>query len=686
MMKKYDWKVSLRPQGLLWAPVLYVCCFAGSIAIPARGQAPMPPTPPVRQEANTPLPDPFYNALEGLSKKYDIAIIAEGRPFPQTKHGPLSNSGAMPDNGAMPENGEDPAQEEDMPQADKDADAPPPTREAAQDAEVQRVANKYDYDAVRQGKVYLLQKRYTNPDDLPEVSPEELREWVKHLDVLGGGRTVEKALVSSVNETLLNIARSRHPVTQDEFVYRVLHNGVILRDFVNSPSIPDMHMYWLTRSFFFLSHEDRNRATRDLLANSLPRDPIFHWQPLGQTPVFGYDTQFTRQSNLLFIPASDCDRIVVVPYGTPLPRSDYWMRMETQLPDPDPSDPAGLSDQTKRFLDDNGRSSRAITLAEAINPINKTIPKTPGYKIYQVDPIYASKRVTMVGTEKLSPETLMQSLAAVFGLGVDHRRDDHVVLNRVPETRPDNFDFTVFREYDKYVRQRIPAPIYRVIHASFLAGRSKAKNQEGQELLAFETQYEFQKIGATLRNAAMRQFRYLAEPQVKAAPKEKLSLSHLGEREQKLFMFAQTIPAYAGACELAEIPLPPYLTHSNYYMANAKITGGVYQKGGSPTGPYVYDPHYFSKMIFNARGYSCPDDTARLALYVTYVDPNSGVAYGPVQFLDVSLYLSDLQGAQSMRPQPLLPGCLRPRGVPRTDCYCRFRQHQMLSRCHGAGS
>jgi hypothetical protein len=189
--------------------------------------------------------------------------------------------------------------------------------------------------------------------------------------------------------------------------------------------------------------------------------------------------------------------------------------------------------------------------------------------------------------------------------------------------------------------------VIRVIHARFLAGRTKTKNQEGPELLQFETQYEFQRMGATFRNAAMRMFRYLAEPQVKAQPEEKLALSRLGERERMLFMFARTVSAYAGECELAEIPLPPYVTHIDDYSANVKITGGVYRKGDSPKGPYIYDPIYFSKinlrqMMQEPSGYSCPDDSARLALFVTYVDPQSGVAFGPVQFLDVSLYLPDL--------------------------------------------
>jgi len=617
-------------KGLIHGGLLFVYCFGVSVAPPSWGQASMPPTQPA-PEATAPLPDPFYLALEGLSKKYGVAFVAEGRPLLSSKTGPLllQNGDAAPEEAATDP---DPTAQQDL----------------SQEEAVQKVAARFDYDAVRHGSVYLLQKLYTNPDDLPEVTPEELRGGLKSLGApIRFDRTFAKAFASSVNANLLDITKSRHPVTQAEFVYRVLHNGKILHALVDSPaSMPDMFMYWLARDFFFLSHDDRARATRDLLANSLPRDPVFHWQPFGQTPVFGYDTQFNPQANRLFIPAGDCDRIVVTPYGTPLPRADYWMRTGTRLPDPDPTDPKTLSAEMKRFLDDNGKSSRAVTIAEALSALNKRVPKGIGSKIYQPDPIYASKRVTMVGTEKLSPETLIQCLAAVYGLGVEHRRDDHVVLTGLPgPTLEDEAAKTYFRGYDKYAQKALPPPLYRVLHARFLAGRTKTKNQEGPRLLEYDTQYEFQRLAATLRNTAMRQFRYLAEPQVKAADKEKLPLSHLGEREQKLFMFAQTIAAYAGHCELAEIPLPPYVTHSNVFQhpGVVKITGGVYQKGGSPTGPYVYDPLYFSRMTSGGSGYSCPDDTARLALFMTYTDPNSGVSYGPVQFLDTSLYLPDLE-------------------------------------------
>ena len=617
----------------------------------------MPPAA-AGQEAAPLLPDPFYDALDALSQKYHVAFIAEGRPFLAGKNGPAP--GANSEQASGPDPTMDPMPKEEA------ANSMPHKSLSPEEAEVQKVAARFDYDFWHQGNIYLLQKRYSNPGDLPEVTPEECSGlWLRCDNVssritMANGFPVlnsrEKNIAGGVNEALLDLTRSRRRVTQEDFVHAVLfgsrdsgfggsgttHILQHIRPLIN-PVPPDFHMPGLMENFVLGSYSDRLQATHSLLANIRRLDPVFHWQTLGQSPVFGYDTQLGPHTDLLFLPASDCDRIIVAPYGTPMPRPDFWMRTENHLPDPDPTDPKTLSPETKRFLDDNGRSSRAVTIAEALAPINKRVPKTPGYKIYQADPTFAAKRVTLVGTEKLSPETLMQSLAAVYNLNVEHRRDDHVVLTWKPMIMPLEGG-NGKGGYGKHVRASISDPIYRAIHARFLADRTKVKNQEGPVLLEFETQYEFQRIAASFRNTAMQMFRYLAEPQVKAQPKEKLPLSRLGEREHTLFMFAQTVSAYAAACEVVDIPLPPYLfvgdsVWDDYYGARVKISGGVYRKGDSPKGPYNYDALYFSRIVNR----SCPDDTARLALFVTYINPNSGVAYGPVQFVDLSLYLPDLQ-------------------------------------------
>src|SRR5258708_5070168 len=81
-MREHAWKARLDRRGFAWIGFISVCCFGGSAGQYAWGQASMPPTASA-QEATALRPDPFNAALEELSKKFGVAFVAEGRPFPQ---------------------------------------------------------------------------------------------------------------------------------------------------------------------------------------------------------------------------------------------------------------------------------------------------------------------------------------------------------------------------------------------------------------------------------------------------------------------------------------------------------------------------------------------------------------------------------------------------------------------------
>lgn len=598
----------------------------------------MPPTVPAVKEALPLLPDPFYNALDRLSQKFKIAIVAEGRPFPQNKGAKAPLSGVIADAAEQQDRDgkagkEPPAGNEG--QAGDQEEAIPPSGGLSPEEEVKAIAERFDYTSVQQGNVYLLTKRYTNPEDIPEVTAEECRTRLSmpfnfgtRFALVNGVLKIhptEDRIISSVNSRLLDDARLlRRRLSMEEFTERLI--GAI----DHSP----MGLYEVAQQFYFQSHEDRLRATNAVLESIRNFDPIFHWQIIDKKPVFGYDGRLGADNVEFFLPMSDCDRASVVPYGTPLPRPDYWVRTEMRLPDPDPTDPATLPRETKRFLDDNGRSSRALTIADVVAGLNR---REKGRLVYKVEPVYAAKHVTIAGCDTLPPQNVMQAIAAVYGLGVEHRKDDTVNIIHLPPNVSNIAYLTYLRQLDKYTQLFLPSPLYRAIHARFLDARTKPQNKEGKELLEYRTQFEFQRIADNYRNSALRMLRYLAEPQVKAQPRQRLALSKLDARSQKLFLFAQAVSGYASLCEIAEIPAPLFITHSVDFDRNVRITGGIYRKGDSPNGPYIKDPLYFSKITSVGDYYTTPDDTARLALFVTYVDPKTGLTLGPVLIFDRSL-------------------------------------------------
>src|SRR5258708_1154875 len=97
-MKAPNSKLAFCHQAILWIGSLVLCCLGISAGSRCWGQAAMPPTPPDKA-ASVSTEDRFYAALEDLSKKYRIAFVAEGTPFPTPKDspGPLLKEGYIPE-------------------------------------------------------------------------------------------------------------------------------------------------------------------------------------------------------------------------------------------------------------------------------------------------------------------------------------------------------------------------------------------------------------------------------------------------------------------------------------------------------------------------------------------------------------------------------------------------------------
>jgi len=408
----------------------------------------------------------------------------------------------------------------------------------------------------------------------------------------------------------------------------------------------------MAQLFYYESHKDRIEGIFKILEYSRPADPILRWQTIGKSPVFGYYNQFHSQDNVRFLPLNDLDRLIVPAYGTPLPRPDFSVRSDPVLYDPDFTDPVLLSTQTKQFLEENDKSTHAITIAEALTALNKHVPKHTGSKTYTVDSAYAAKHVTLAGVDKLDPETLIQSLAEVYGLGVDHRRDDKVAITTASFSNagqeflqptiqtfgPPRPSEAQSMRYSFFIHT--PAPIYRAIQSRIRAARLK---MDPTQWLEYRAQFEYQAIATQMRNSAIRILRYLAEPQVKAQPNHQLALSRLGQRAGNLFAFARTIAAFADAAEVVDLPKPPYITSIEDFHQNVTLTGGVHRAGESPLSTSRPSPLDF-RNVFTTPGaaYHRPDAGLWLSLFLTYTNPDTGVKFGPFLLLDAPLNFGDL--------------------------------------------
>ncbi|MCW3052487.1 MAG: hypothetical protein JWN14_1657 [Chthonomonadales bacterium] len=532
---------------------------------PSWAQTPMPP-PASEQAATAPLPDPFFDALEALSRRYGVAFVAEGRPFPQVQ------SDSAP-----------PLTTDVIPQANVEVNSHPKVI-SPEEREVQKVAARFDYTAVHQGQVYLLIKRYTNPDDTPDVTPDECRNGLKlAAKAFPGGfftsnfaDTPEKALVKILNR------ESFATPTTEQWI-RIATRGVSLSELDRFVQ----HTVWmLAYKYYFQTYQDRIAGILFDMEERPPRNPSFHWKTLDKSRVFGYDTL-----RVDFIPISDADRVVVPAYNAPLPRPGFLVRDDVTVPTPDPTDPSGLSEQARRFLDDAGRSSHVVSLAQAITALNRqaALPNAFG-----VDAMYAAKHVMLVGVETLPASVVMQSLADVYGLRVE-RQERKVVL-----TAPRPFHPTAFPEVKRALLSVIPAPIYRAfrIHNTpapriEAPAGSPAVSGTSLSLDAYDAR------GVAIQHSLVQMFRSLAEPQVKPRP------------GSSLFELARMARAYVGLCGIADCPMPPYLISELTDFANHVTLRGGFE-GDARTGMEV-------------------------TLSLTYIDPQTGANYGPIEFFHSSM-------------------------------------------------
>jgi len=227
--------------------------------------------------------------------------------------------------------------------------------------------------------------------------------------------------------------------------------------------------------------------------------------------------------------------------------------------------------------------------------------------------------VTLVGADKLPPLILMQSLAAVYGLNCFNRPENLSrntwVLTDAPGLAPPPRSAPrieqmryLFYDYHRYMSSIMPSPIHRALEVRL---RAAHLNMDPTSWLEYRAQFEYQTMAAQMRNMAVRMFRYLAEPQVKAQPKGKLALSRLGERERTLLTLAQTAAAYGDVCQVADTPPPPYINDIAVYTEKyASLEGGTYLD---------------------------PNGNPRFSLAVLLADPYTGLRMNPVTFFDAPL-------------------------------------------------
>jgi hypothetical protein len=460
--------------------------------------------------------DLFRTDLKIISERFGVAIVAENEPQPITKNSPI------------------------------------PTLEEKLSAEeaIHEVADYFDYSAVRKGAVYLFTKRYTHPEDLPDVTLEECKRSLKTISKMLAAFNPKIPAGTFAGDPQANIA---HLLDADQLI-KLGKEGLPVSELTANQHD---ELWRLARKFYLQAQADQIQESSNYLENRNPADPVFHWQTINNVYAFGYDTRSERLNRILFIPVSHSNRIMVSPNGITVSITEVTNDGHESPADPDA--PSELPEETKKFLDAIGSASSTVSLSIAVSKLNGTTAKP----LYKVDAAYAAKHVTLVGIDKLPAELLLKSLAAVYGLRLLRYEDGRILL-----TGPEAVEATQISDLRPSLISAIPLPIYQALNSRFLVPNDGAGKPSAP---ISATDYLHRSVAT--RNSALRMFRYMAQPKVKSQPKQKLALSHLTSSERNMFALASTIDLYALICQLAESRVPPYISNLDQLI----LLGGLYQ-------------------------------------------------------------------------------------------------------------
>lgn len=533
---------------LFWSiPILSICLYP-SLGLNAKAQQSETQDVSKQSIVSTPEED-CYKDLQILSQRLGIAFVLEGRPFAISQNMPV----------------------------------PTLNINLSREEAVKEVAAYFDYEVARQGDVYLLTKKYSNPEDLPELTQAECRNAIKKIVRIMKPFNPQFPPGTSFGSPEAQIAH----LLSAEQLDKLGKDGLPVSEITASQQA---EVWRLARKFYLQGIADRLEESLTYLENRNPADPVFHWQNITTVHAFGYDARSVSLNRILFVPVSDSQRISVIPSGEIIQKTGTSVINGVTVSKKDPMDPVDLSLEAKLFLDRQGKSPRIISLSEAIAALNR---QDTDHTTYKVDSMFAGKHVMLVGAEKLSGPLQMRAFAAIYGLSVAHNEQGSYTL-----TSSAIQDAKQISDLDRVLRAAIPLPLYHAIRACVLSTNKGIQGLEGRTLLI-----NYMDATSALRRSYMRMFRYVAEPQVKSQKDEKLALSHLGEEARLLFELAPTLRSFTDVCWLLDRPLPPYIADFDHII----LTGGDYR---------------------NSEGLE------RFSLFLSYRDPRTGVMAKGVGFMN----------------------------------------------------
>lgn len=448
-------------------------------------------------------------------------------------------------------------------------EASPTVNDLPLDEAVQKVAEAYDYVVIsdansrlrRQSNLYIFQKRYTDPADLPGVTLEEYAAAAE--DIL---RLLSAHGPQPPYKGNREFVREFAPTITDHQRQAMQQNGPLL---VSSLSPAQQAQMWrlALHSYVGLPLEDVEQSL--LFFRQASKIVLRQGKVFGNTH-FGFD----------FVDVFG--RTVFRPVNGEV-NAAVWASFKDNGPLPGSNEPQ---------IDwKAGEWAGKQTLSSVVTSLNGR--GESGGSSFVVDAALAAKPVTVIGAEVASPTRVFAALAEVYGLRVVPQKEGDGT-ERLRLTRPARRAAASVLELPERVRHSFPEPLLRALHlqdAENLRREVQHLRQTNINTLPFEQQenrrkredylraeeHRFFNMHSTLVRKAATRLQTIIEPQLTKGGKETgVTVSQLGAEERSAFgltLFEGVLRSVGS--NFAKEP-PPHLV----YWDQVRFRCGPYQQSG----------------------------------------------------------------------------------------------------------
>ena len=542
-------------------------CYAQTNPLPAAKAGANFPNPLVRlAPANA---QTLADALRSMSAQAGVAFVAEGKPFRARNSAPP----LLPVISKWPESG--------LPLDDA----------------VSQIAAAYDYDVERNGKVFLLRKRYTNPADLPDVTADELRLMLRDVVRAASGLPAPVAEMPSSEERNAPFTAAFYKTLTPDQIKRLSGNAAgsqyasvsefspaqkqILHDLVVSRHIQKAVGEAQQAQAALRECDQKTTAFGRVLQQSLPPyvspDAKAPENPPTQT-VSALCCIVRENGKTVFVPFAPDGRLRFrftnrkIFYRTPQDDTDFaaptpadFDRNHVLLPFPEET---GTDTYT---LHAQALKAWAGQNAPTFSPQNAL----------------AAKSVTVVGIDKSDSKALWRAAGAVYGLHVFRAADNGPLLMQ----RPRAYVARDLAGLDAAAFSAFPAPLIRLYRGALQAeeavqmskpsglepppGASEAvkanllvsKKQNARTMAALFAP-------ARLKNALLHRFRVLLEPCLTPENDNRVLYQYLSQQAHDLWTLLLCADCLGNASEIENQTLPSTITDFDNGQLSASLFSG----------------------------------------------------------------------------------------------------------------